>query len=181
MVIDRGIAKQDIIPNARPVKGIHCHLRPRVLARTRPEDGRYRHPRRGLPRSPSSRRHVPEMQGNGSREIALSLRRIGKLEQSGTTPERHSPIGRFKISGAAERVERDEVVRSEEERVAELVAVDEEEGWEGKIGVQGAGRMRRVRERGREGDGERRMQTGERLQGGGEGLCRGFRGVVTGW
>lgn len=54
-------------------------------------------------------------------------------------------------------MERDEVVRVEEKGVAELVAVDEEEGWKGEIGVQGAGRMRRMRERGEEGDGERRV------------------------
>lgn len=59
-----------------------------------------------------------------------------EFEQSGAAPFFDDPVWGLEIGGAGETAQALEVFGCQEERVGELVLVDEEVGWEGEVGVQ---------------------------------------------
>lgn len=59
-----------------------------------------------------------------------------ELKQRGASPFLDDPVWRLEIDSAGQAAERFEVLGAEEERVGELVFVDEEVGRESQMGVE---------------------------------------------
>lgn len=61
---------------------------------------------------------------------------MGQLEKDGGTPSRDGPVGCFEVGLSCYVAEVHEILRGEEERVLELIFVDEQSRGKSEEGVQ---------------------------------------------